>query len=207
MVSSAATKTPLSSKNPAKQAKPDKYEAILSAALSLFVSRGYHGTAVPQVARKAGVAAGTIYHYFKGKEALVNALFRKWKSAIAQGVFTEFPQGGTPREQFSAIWQQMATFALENQDAFSFLEHHHHGSYLDEESLALESKLKDFGAGYVVAAQKKGVLKTLPPKLLMELIFGAFNGVIRAHWDGKVELTPELIHAAEEACWDAIALS
>jgi AcrR family transcriptional regulator len=42
----------------------DKREAILGAALELFAERGFHGTAVPQIADKAGVGAGTIYRYF-----------------------------------------------------------------------------------------------------------------------------------------------
>src|SRR5690606_27876447 len=53
----------------------DKREAILHAALELFVERGFWGTAVPEIAEKAGVGAGTIYRYFESKEALVNALY------------------------------------------------------------------------------------------------------------------------------------
>ena len=55
-----------------------KHEAILDAALALFVERGYHGTAVPAIAERAGVAAGTIYHHFESKEQLVNAVFELW---------------------------------------------------------------------------------------------------------------------------------
>src|SRR5262245_20911865 len=49
-------------------AELDKEEAILNAALELFVERGFHGTTVPSVAERAGVAPGTIYHYFASKE-------------------------------------------------------------------------------------------------------------------------------------------
>ena len=45
----------------------DKADAILAAALNLFVERGFHGTSVLSVAERAGVAAGTIYHYFVAK--------------------------------------------------------------------------------------------------------------------------------------------
>jgi TetR/AcrR family transcriptional regulator, repressor of fatR-cypB operon len=51
-----------------------KREAILNAALQLFTEFGFHGTAMPQVAERAGVGAGTIYRYFTSKEALVNTL-------------------------------------------------------------------------------------------------------------------------------------
>ena len=64
----------------------DKYEAILEAALPLFVERGFYGTAVPAVADRAGVAAGTIYHHFASKEAMVNALYRRWKESIARTI-------------------------------------------------------------------------------------------------------------------------
>lgn len=188
-----------------RQKAAEKQEAILSAALSLFVSRGFHGTAVPLVAKKAGVAAGTIYHYFDSKETLVNVLFRYWKGVIAQRIYTGFPHAAAPREQYRAIWTSMAAFALENPEAFAFLEYHHHGSYLDQESRALDRALKQFGEGFVVLAQKTGVVKDIAPVALMELTFGAFNGMMRAHYDGRIELTDELIAAAESACWDMLS--
>lgn len=183
----------------------DKQEAILSAALSLFVSRGFHGTAMPLLAKTAGVAAGTIYHYFASKEILVNVLFRHWKGLIAQRIYTGFPHTAPPREQFRAIWMSMAEFALENPEAFAFLEYHHHGSYLDEESRTLDRALKQFGEGFVVAARDAGVLKDIDAIVLMELTFGAFNGMMRAHYDGRIELTDTLIAAAEQAGWDLLS--
>ena len=187
------------------QPKTDKYAAILDAALALFVERGYHGTAVPDIARRAGVAAGTIYHYFESKERIVNALFRHWKERVAASVHTAFPTGAPPREQFRTIWREMARFAREHREAFAFLEFHHHASYLDAESQRLEQGLKQFGAGFVEVAQKAGVLKPGPPMLLMELVFGAFNGLVRAGRDGRIALDDAAFEAAEAACWDAVA--
>ena len=39
----------------------------------------------------------------------------------------------------------------------------------------------------------------------MELVFGAFIGMMRAHSDGRIELTLDARALAEQACWDAIA--
>lgn len=191
---------------PQKRSEPTtgKYESILTAALSLFVTRGYYGTAVPAVAREAKVAAGTIYHHFKNKDALVNTLFRKWKLAIAERIYTEFPTDGEPREQFRAMWMEMAAFAFEHPKAFAFIELHHHASYLDDESRAVDASLKAFGVNFVERAQQLHTLKAMPSILLMELMFGAFNGMIRAHWEGRITLDNEAIMAAEVACWDAV---
>ena len=170
------------------------------------MTRGFHGTAVPQVAKKAGVAAGTIYHYFPSKEALVNALYRKWKGAIAHRVLAAFPAGAPVREQFSVMWSEMVEFALAHSSAFAFLELHHHRSYLDAESLAMENNLKDFGGAMVKRAQDEGVVKPGPTTLLMELVFGAFIGMMRAHWEGRLDLTADERELAERACWDTVAL-
>lgn len=197
----ARSAEPRPEKAPAAQ---DKYEAILTAALHVFAERGFHGAAVPDVARRAGVAAGTIYTYFPGKEALVNTLYRKWKSVLARAVYTRFPADAPPREQFDAMWGAMAELALANPEAFTFLELHHHRSYLDAESRALENQVKDFAAVAVSRGQAMGVFRKMDTTVLLELLFGAFVGMIRAHQEGRVKLTDETIEAARGACWDLV---
>src|SRR5438105_3013209 len=84
-----------------------KREAILDAALELFAERGFHGTAVPLVAEKAGVGAGTVYRYFESKEKLVNALYQQWKSRMAGCLFDQFPVDGPARTKFHALWEAL----------------------------------------------------------------------------------------------------
>jgi TetR/AcrR family fatty acid metabolism transcriptional regulator len=54
----------------------DKYATILDAAQVVFADRGYHGAQISKVAAEAGVAAGTVYLYFKNKPDLLVSLFR-----------------------------------------------------------------------------------------------------------------------------------
>lgn len=178
----------------------------MEAALACFVERGFYGTAMPQIAEKASVAAGTIYHYFDSKEALVNALYRSWKGVVAQRVFKAFPQEAPVREQFRVMWHEMIAFAMDQPTAFAFIELHNHVSYLDAESLAVDRNLKDFARGIIQFAQAQGLLKTTDPTVLMELVFGAFVGMMRAQWEGRIQLTPEVIAEAEACCWDTIAV-
>lgn len=182
----------------------DKSDAILKAALDLFVDRGFHGTSVPSVAHQAGVAAGTIYHYFASKEALVNALYRSLKGQIIQRVMGDFPFAAPTREQFRTVWGRMAEFAVAHPREFAFLELHHHSSYLDAESVALENNILQFGATIIKAAQEAQVIKPLPPDLLMEFANGAFIGVFRAGMAGRIPLTLETFLSAEACGWEAI---
>lgn len=64
----------------------DKRERILRAATRVFATRGFFGAQVADVARVAGVAAGTVYLYFHGKDDLLIAIFERTMSdAIAEG--------------------------------------------------------------------------------------------------------------------------
>ncbi|MEO8700378.1 MAG: TetR/AcrR family transcriptional regulator [Kofleriaceae bacterium] len=182
----------------------DKREQIVDAALALFVERGFYGTAVPEIADRAGVGAGTIYRYFDSKEALVNSIYRQQKLMFAQVVLDGFPATATTREQFRALWMRMAKFAIDHTDAFVFLELHHHARYLDAESRAVENRMLELFTGVITNAQARGELKPGPPRLLMGLVMGGFVGVIRS----CVEIDQSLADAdwklAEQCLWEAV---
>jgi TetR/AcrR family fatty acid metabolism transcriptional regulator len=56
--------------------KAERQRVILEAAIRAFSRQGYHGCTVAQVAREAGIADGTLYLYFHGKEDLLISAFR-----------------------------------------------------------------------------------------------------------------------------------
>jgi TetR/AcrR family transcriptional regulator, repressor of fatR-cypB operon len=185
-----------------RRAAGDKREAIMSAALELFVERGFFGTIVPEIADRAGVGAGTIYRYFDSKEALVNAIYREQKLLFGRIAVEEFPVTAPTREQFRVLWTRMAKFATENPSSFGFLELHHHAQYLDAESRAVEQRISALFANVVIRAQARGELKQGDPRILMGLVMGAFIGVIRNCGDGPLDETRWVL--AEQCMWEAI---
>lgn len=63
-----------------------KRDAILRAAIDVFADRGYFNAQVADVARAAGVAAGTVYLYFKSKDDLLVSIFdRSMRDGLAAG--------------------------------------------------------------------------------------------------------------------------
>jgi AcrR family transcriptional regulator len=75
---------PSTSPNPPAAPRPanraeraaDRRQAIIDAAFDEFIDRGYAATRLDDVARRAGVAKGTIYLHFKDKQALFEELVR-----------------------------------------------------------------------------------------------------------------------------------
>ncbi|UFT99323.1 TetR/AcrR family transcriptional regulator [Radiobacillus kanasensis] len=55
---------------------------ILQAAKKEFFERGYHGTRIESIAKRAGVKKQLIYHYFKGKDDLINQTIADFVSAV-----------------------------------------------------------------------------------------------------------------------------
>jgi TetR/AcrR family fatty acid metabolism transcriptional regulator len=55
---------------------PDKPQQIIAAAVRVFARKGYYNSRVSDIAREAGIAAGTIYLYFKTKDEILVTLFR-----------------------------------------------------------------------------------------------------------------------------------
>lgn len=64
----------------------DKRAAILDAATAVFAERGFFNAQVADIARGAGIAAGTVYLYFRSKDEILTSIFdRTMKEAIAEG--------------------------------------------------------------------------------------------------------------------------
>lgn len=64
----------------------DKRQLILDAATHVFAERGFFAAQVADIARRAGIASGTVYLYFRSKDDLLISLFdRTMQDAIRDG--------------------------------------------------------------------------------------------------------------------------
>lgn len=59
-----------------KEQKERRRQEILFAALELFVSKGYVATKVTDIAQRANMSTGLMFHYFESKEKLYEELIR-----------------------------------------------------------------------------------------------------------------------------------
>ncbi len=184
----------------------DKKECILSAALELFAEKGFHGTAVPEIAAKAGVAAGTIYRYFDSKEAMVNAVYQRHKALMLAAVLDDFPYEGEARAQIHHFISRVFSFSKKHPLAFQFLELHHHAPYLDDKSREVEASVIEMANGFVEQNERSKVLRKAPPGVLCAVVWGGVVGLVRAAWEKRTELGPKSEAAFEDAIWDAIRI-
>src|SRR6478752_1839269 len=80
-------------------APSNKRERILRAAIDTFAESGYFNAKVSDVAKAAGVADGTIYLYFAGKEDLLITMFREHARNYLQSLESALQNISRPEER------------------------------------------------------------------------------------------------------------
>ncbi len=71
-------------RRPKRSSQKEKRARILDGALKIFAAKGFYNTRVSEIAKKAGVADGTIYNYFKSKDDILISLFEDRMERILQ---------------------------------------------------------------------------------------------------------------------------
>ena len=96
---------------------------ILQAARGVFARRGVEGTGLAHVADAAGMGRSSLYHYFRSKEALVQALIREQMEQEEALFKAALEREGSPLERIAALvggqveifeaWRAMAGLTLD----------------------------------------------------------------------------------------------
>src|ERR1043165_8378937 len=81
----------------------ERRQAIIDAAMEEFISRGFAATRLDDIAKRAGVAKGTIYLHFKDKESMFEELIRTAIVPLVARMQGPPPAGGTMRDLVEAF--------------------------------------------------------------------------------------------------------
>ena len=87
-----------------KEARPGE---ILSAALDIFLERGYEGARLEDIAKRAGCTKGTIFLYYPGKAELFKATVREAMIPVLKSAEQDFAgHTGSARELLESLLRQ-----------------------------------------------------------------------------------------------------
>jgi AcrR family transcriptional regulator len=96
----------------ARVRSPEKRSAILRAAVYEIAEAGL-GAPTAKIARRAGVATGTLFTYFANKEQLLNELYLDLKAEVYVRVNADFPHQGILEQRARHIWCSFLHWAVE----------------------------------------------------------------------------------------------
>jgi TetR/AcrR family fatty acid metabolism transcriptional regulator len=161
------------------QAPPvDKRDAILRAATEVFARHGFFQAQVADVARAAGVAAGTVYLYFRSKDDLLVSIFeRTMREAIADGR-AALDGVSDPRERLDRLARLhlerlgrdrdlAVVFQVELRQSTKFMERFSSTFLRDYIGMLRET---------IVDGQKAGLFRSdINPTIAAKILFGALD--------------------------------
>ncbi|MDY0971846.1 TetR/AcrR family transcriptional regulator [Siccibacter turicensis] len=100
----------------ARPRSEDKRMAILEAAIEAIAEAGL-GASTALIARKAGVAEGTLFRYFLNKDALYNALFIHLKQSFCQSMIDRLDSKNDHKANARFIWNSFIEWGLAHPQA------------------------------------------------------------------------------------------
>jgi len=171
----------------------EKYHQILDAAITVFAEQGFLQSTVAQVARKAGVADGTIYLYFKNKDDIL-IQFYEYKTRQVFDKFRAAVDAGRSAEQklHNLVRAHLDEFQKDIDMAIVYQAETHQHRRLAQDVIKEMSKwYRDIITEIVELGQEEGTMRrNLYMGLVMRLITGAVDEVINAwiHADGNYDL-------------------
>lgn len=99
----------------------DRAAAIGDALLELVADQGLHGTSMAQLARRAGVAIGTIYVHYADKETLILTVFADVKRDLAVAARAGWDPLLSPEDRFLGAWHRVHAHLVERPERARFL--------------------------------------------------------------------------------------
>ncbi|HET8632106.1 MAG TPA: TetR/AcrR family transcriptional regulator [Thermomicrobiales bacterium] len=87
--------------------RQERERLILQAAMELLIEKGYHETAMEEIAARVGISKGALYLHFPGKEDLIAALFVRGAQAFMGALNETLSAPGSPREKLGALVEQI----------------------------------------------------------------------------------------------------
>ncbi|MBW2544012.1 MAG: TetR/AcrR family transcriptional regulator [Deltaproteobacteria bacterium] len=174
--------------------KNNKQEIIVEAALEVFRDKGYANTRMADIARRAGVSYGLVYHYFAGKEVLFDVIVEGWWGQLYQMLKDEGASDTECREKLENIIKFfLDTYAEEPNLVSIFVTEVSRSSvYHTAGGLAKFRTFFSLTEEIMREGQKKGFLRSdIGPHYLTYIFLGAIEAFISIMVLGKEEVTRE----------------
>ena len=158
-----------------------KRDRILRGAVDVFARNGYFNAKVSEIAKAAGVADGTIYLYFDGKEDLLITIFREHTRSYLESLRAHLVAVSRPIDQFRlAIRHHLESLGNDRALAVVYqVELRHSLKFMSLFSQEEVADYLDVLRGIVEQGQREGTFRrTLHPQLVAKAVFGILDEMV-----------------------------
>lgn len=152
--------------------KSQRRDQIMAAAKEVFARKGFHATTIADIAKRAGLAYGSVYWYFDSKDELFHALMAAEEGALRNHVASalagfsaqDFGQEEPLRVAVGATLEffesDKATVKLLLRDPYAL------GERFEKHLGGIYERFIDDIETFIVAAQERGEVVAAPPRMV-----------------------------------------
>lgn len=182
----------------------DRQKEILSAALKLFVAYGFHGTPTSKIAEDAGVANGTLFHYYKTKDELVVGLYNDIKNELALSLSNITHDSDFIAPKFRNIFIHTIYWALNNKDKFYYLQLFYLSPHRFKVPAEITQQHNSVATTLIKECIRKKLMKQLPPEMVFAMfnsqVFGLYQYLTNATFSAQEQ--ERIIYEAYDMTWE-----
>ena len=182
----------------------EKKKAIFESTLELVRENGFHGTPMSLVAKKAGVAAGTIYHYFDSKDTLIIELHGYIRSQMFKAMLDGDDETKDLKSRFFSFWKKHYQFYIQNPNALYFIEQFVNSPYYERCPERENDRCQHIISNFLEAGIASGKLKQMNLKLMSILVHSSVVTTAKIHLAKKVEIGKAELEQVAQLVWDGI---
>lgn len=184
----------------------DKIETILKAALKIVKDKGIVGLSMSALAKKSGLATGTLYIYFKDKESLLETLYKKLKKEKTSQILLGFQENGEFKSTIKLLWLNDLKSRINFPDESNFIDQYN-TLILCGDDYEVAREFKKILFSHFDKGKKIGLIKNLENELILVLMIGAIKSVAQYMISEKIPLQGQYVEEAFNFCWDGIKSS
>lgn len=183
---------------------PDKREKILKSVFTLTGKQGLASVTIAGISKTAGIAAGTLYIYFKNKEEVVQLAYAAVEDKMTQTIYRDFNINVPIKQSLKQIYINMLNYRLNNYDETVFIDQYQQSGYIQlnfEKQLAEYEKQNKPLYDLLKKGKQEGIIKTVDAITLISF----FDGAVRSCSTGIIQklfpLNQQLIDDFFDMIW------
>ena len=157
---------------------------ILTAALNLFVKKGYHNVSIHEIQKEADVSIGSIYRHFNGKEGVAQALYKHILNELDELIDGVIEDTQIPAKQIEEIIKQLFEHTETHPEIISYIFHTKHIEFLPNEPLMPDAEPFNRIKNIIKLATNRDNPTEIELQIDNSMILGSVTKLIQLRLDG-----------------------
>ncbi|MBL4615985.1 MAG: TetR/AcrR family transcriptional regulator [Magnetovibrio sp.] len=181
-------------------------ERVLHSALILFSNKGFFNTSVHDISRESGVSIGSIYHHFKDKQGIAQAMYVSLVENLHGQIDQIEARHHSAHDRCRAVIEMLFEMTERQPELMSFMLYAKHREFLPDEKPMCSSLPFERMRNFTMQGMKNGEIRIMDPLVCAACLYGGAVRLIHLKLDGIVDKPlGKCLHDVWACAWRGVA--